>query len=177
MKNEYLQAFKNGIAIFEESYQQKKVLELEDEISSQISKGKSEEEVIQGLGTVERRIEKVLKENHVNIHNQRSNSFFSSKCASLLEIINHIIDVMSKNNSRTNAKIIFDILILIFLVCILKIPFILVRDLGDSLLSFLEIPIVLNFWHLVIELVYVILAVVVFLNIFKRWFRNLKVGK
>lgn len=177
-RNRYLQVFKDGLVIFEESYSQQKVLELDEKITKLMDAGKTEEEALKELGDVQEHIQNVLKEHHIaNLSNHKNQSFFTTKAEGLLEVVNHVIDVMSKNSAKANAKIIFDILVLIFLVCIIKIPFILVRDLGERLLAFLSIPFVLNLWHFVIEIAYVILAVVVFLNIFKRWFKNLKIQK
>lgn len=170
-KNEYLQAFKDGIAIFTESYQQKKVLELDEKISSFMKKGKSEEEAIESLGDVSKQIELIFQENHVNM-NHSSKGTFVKKFA---DVICHVIDVMSKNSIKANMKILFDLLILILLVCILKIPFILIQNLGESILDFIPIPFILNLWHLVIEIVYIVVAVIVFLHIFQKWFEKIKV--
>lgn len=177
-RNRYLQLYKDGLLCFEESYSQKKVLELDEEITKLVDSGKSEEEAIQSLGSIDEHIKKVKRENHVRIDTiQKKDNFFTTKAEGLWEIVNRIIDVMSKNSAKANGKIILDILILIFLVCIIKIPFILIRDVGERLLAFLSIPILLNLWHFVIEILYVVLAIVVFLNIFKRWFHNLKISK
>lgn len=177
-RNHYLQEFKNGLSIFEESYQQEKVLELEEKISKLVEQGKSEEEALEELGDVTACIESILHENHVNLKNSnQKNNFFAQKAETVFDVINHVIDVMSKNSAKANGKILFDIFILIVLVCIIKIPFILLRDLGESLLAFLAIPFIVNVWHLIVEIVYIVIAVFVFLNIFKRWFAKLKVVK
>lgn len=177
-RNQYLQEFKNGLSLFEESYQQKKMLELDEKITKEIEKGKSEEEALKSLGDVSLEVNKVFKEHHLNFNSsEKKNSFFSSKYDSIYQVINHVIDVMSKNSAKANGKILFDLLILILLVCIIKIPFILVRDLVESLLAFLSMPFIITLWHFIIEVIYIIIAITVFLNIFKRWFKNLKVGK
>lgn len=175
-RSTFLQTYKDGLNIFEESYQQKKVLELDDKISSLLSSFKNEEEAISSLGDVSLLVQDVYKENHLALASKKQkNGFFSTHISSLSEVIGRVIDVMSKNSVKANLKILFDILILIILVCVIKIPFILVRDWVNSLLSFLSIPILLTLWNFVVEVLYVVVAVLVFLNIFKRWFQNLKV--
>lgn len=175
-RNRYLQAYKDGLSIFEESYSQEKVLELDARITKLTETGKSEEEALSNLGEVDKLIEKVYFDNHVRLtKTSKKDNFFTTKAEGLWEVVNHVIDVMSKNSAKANGKIILDILILIFLVCILKIPFILVRDVLERLVSFLAMPILFNLVHFLIEIIYIILAVVVFLNIFKRWFQNLKI--
>lgn len=175
-KNSLLQEFKNGLQIFEESYQQTKVMELDEKITKLVKAGKKEDEVLSNFD-VSKLIEEVYLENHLIFSKQKKNNFFSKKYDSVFEVIRHVIEVMSKNSVKANMKIIFDIMILIFLVSILKIPFILIRDLGISLLDFFAIPLINNIWVLLIEIVYIIIAVIVFLNIFKKWFEKLKIEK
>ena len=173
----YLQSFKNGLSIFEESYQQQKVLELDEKISSILANGVSEEG-IRELGDVQLLIHKVYQENHVDydkVHSKKS--FILSSYEQLFKTIRHVIDVMGKNSSKANAKILLDILILLGLTCVIKIPFILVRDLGDSTLSFFANPLLSNIWHLIVELIYLVVAVTFFLNVFKKWFQHLKIER
>ena len=82
---------------------------------------------------------------------------------------------MSKNSFQGNIKILFDLLILIIFICLIKIPFILVRNLGDSLLSYIDFPYISEIWGILIDLIYIVIAVIVFVNIFTKWFKNLKI--
>jgi len=66
-RNRYLQAYKDGLSIFEESYSQEKVLELDARITKLIETGKSEEEALSNLGEVDKLIEKVYFDNHVRL--------------------------------------------------------------------------------------------------------------
>lgn len=174
-KNQYLQTFKDGISIFEESYQQKKVLELDEKISKLMENGKSENEALLELGDVSVYIDKIFQENHVD-QNKKTNGI-GKKLGEFVEVIHHVIDVMSKNDMKSNAKIVFDFLILVLFICILKIPFIVIQDMGASILNFIPIPIVLSLWHLLFDIIYIIVAVIVFIHIFKKWYENLKVTK
>ncbi len=174
----YLQSLKNGLAIFEESYQQQKVLEIDEKISSLISSGKSLEEALLELGEVSILIQKIYQENHVSYEQvKQKKSFLFNSYEQLFKTIRHVIDVMSKNSSKANAKILIDIFILLLLTCIIKIPFILVRDLGNSIFDFFASPLLLNIWHLILELIYLVVAVTFFLNVFKKWFQHLKIEK
>lgn len=174
----YLQSLKNGLAIFEESYQQQKVLEIDEKISSLISSGKSLEEALLELGEVSILIQKIYQENHVSYEQvKQKKSFLFNSYEQLFKTIRHVIDVMSKNSSKANAKVLIDIFILLLLTCIIKIPFILVRDLGNSIFDFFASPLLLNIWHLILELIYLVVAVTFFLNVFKKWFQHLKIEK
>ncbi len=175
-KNQYLQEFKNGLSIFEEDYQQKKVLELDDKISKMVNNGKSEEEVLSRLGEVSNLVLEIYHENHVNYKKEKMN-FFQKNFTKLVDTIHYVIDVMSKNSAKANMKIIFDLLVLIFLICLLKIPFLVIQDWGTSLLDVFSIPLFVKIWYLIIDFIYIVVAIIAFAHIFIKWFEALKVRK
>ncbi len=100
--------------------------------------------------------------------------FFYRQFEELFETIRHVVDVMSKNSFRENLKIFFDLFLLIVLICLIKIPFIFVENLGDSLFEVLQSSIVTTIWGFVIDIVYIIVAIMVFMNVFTRWFKNIQ---
>lgn len=93
---------------------------------------------------------------------------------------NELVDlstVIKNSDGKKRGKIILDLLVLIFITCILKIPFIFVRDLGDRLIeTILNSNInALAIWGLVIEIVYVVVALSFFIKTFEKWFKNVNV--
>lgn len=176
-KNEFLQQLKNQLILFEETYAQEKVLFYDNQISNQIQSGMSEAEAIKSCGTIDAIVESIFKENHLKYSKQKKRSFLSLKYEEFFKVVNKVVDTMAKNSMKANMKILFDILVLILLTCVIKIPFILVRDLGENLLMFLDNSFVVNIWQLFVEVIYLVVAVTFFLNVFKKWFKNLKVEK
>ena len=104
-------------------------------------------------------------------------NMFKERFKEFLKAVNNFIDIMTKNDLQGNIKILFDLFIFIALICLLKIPFILVRYVGESLLQYLENPAFYNVWDFTIELVYLFVAVVVIINVFPKWFKNIKPTK
>ena len=92
----------------------------------------------------------------------------------LFKTVNNVVEAMDNNTAKQNAKIILDILLLILVVILLKIPFEFVCDLGEQVMVDFVHPRVLDIWNVAFEIIYVIVAVVVFINIFNRWFSKLK---
>jgi len=107
----------------------------------------------------------------------KKEKFIYSKFEELFKVIHNVVDKMSENSLQENAKIILDLLVLIFFICLIKIPFILVRNLGDNLLTIFNFSLLLTIWSLVIDIAYIIVAFIVFINIFSKWFKNLEVKK
>ena len=161
----------------------KEVLESEiniyrEVIKNQKQQGANEEDIIKAFGSIEEIQRKILKKHGINPDKVlKTKNFFAEKFEELFEVIHRVVEVMSKNTLKENVKIILDLLILIVLICLIKIPFILVRNLGDSLIAYLEMPVVSDIWAIIIDLIYIIVAVIVFMNIFTKWFKKLKVNK
>ena len=92
----------------------------------------------------------------------------------LVEVIHNIIDEMGSNNFKQNLKIIVDILILLALIALLKIPFIALQNIGETLLGYLSVPVLITIWDFVLDMGYIVVAIIIFVNIFNKYFKNIK---
>lgn len=177
-RNKYLQTLKDGLYFFDEAYQQRKILEVDGQINLFLQTGKTEEEATQEIGNVEDLIQKIYAENHIDMTQiQSKKNSKLSKIDEIFDVFGHMIDVMSKNSAKSNGKIIFDLLVLVLLTSLLKIPFFVVRDFGNGLLDVFSSPLITNIWYFIIEVLYWILAVFFFLRVFKKWFSKLEIQK
>lgn len=137
-----------------------------------------EEDIIRAFGDIENIQKEILKKNGINPAKVlRKEGFVYKKFEELFQVIHRVVDTMSKNSFQDNVKILFDLLILIIFICLIKIPFILVRNLGDGLISYIDFPYISDIWGILIDLIYIVIAVIVFVNIFTKWFKNLKTTK
>lgn len=87
---------------------------------------------------------------------------------------NELLDlamIFRKSDNQKRIKIVGDLLFLVVITCLLKIPFIFVRNLGDDLINVLFNNNInfLAIWGLLVELVYVILALKFFMKTFNKW--------
>ena len=119
---------------------------------------------------------KTLADSILLKYNKKEN-YFKRKINDLVSTFNHLVDIMGKNDFQANLKIVGDILILLIFVSLCKIPFIVVRNVGDSLLKTINIPIVYNIWALLVELVYLVIAIMIWVNVFPKWFKKLEPSK
>lgn len=92
---------------------------------------------------------------------------------------NELVDlstILKNSDGKKRMRILLDVLFLIAITCILKIPFIFVRDLGDNAVTVLldSNTNFLAIWGLLIELIYVIVALSFFIKTFEKWFKNMK---
>lgn len=79
--------------------------------------------------------------------------------------------IFRKSDNQKRIKMIVDLLFLVAITCVLKIPFIFVRTLGDDLISILFNGNInfLAIWGLIIEILYVLIALSFFMKTLKKW--------
>ena len=177
-KEEFVRRLETSLDIFEDSVKKQEIENYLKKIEERTKNGESEEEIIKSFGTMTEITETILKSHGINPQKlSKKNGFIYKQFEELFQVIHHVIDEMSKNDFQNNLKIILDLLILIAFICLLKIPFILVRNLGDSLITNLNITFMSGIWGLIVDIIYIIVALVVFMNIFNKYFKYIKAKK
>jgi len=177
-KEEFLKTLKDSIDILTEETKEQEVEKYRKEIEKQKEEGLTEEQIIKSFKSIEEIQKEIYLSRGINPEkiSQKKGSIYK-KLEELFQVIHRIVEAMSKNNAKENIKIIIDIIVLLLLVCILKIPFILIRNLGEGVLNIFSIPWILEIWSLIIDIIYIIVAVMVFINVFTKWFKNLNTKK
>ncbi len=177
-KEAFLKELQNKLEILTEEAWLEEQKIITTQIEDAISKGMTEEEAIKSLGNINTIKEQILKKHGINPQKvTKKKSVIYREFEELFSVIHKVVDVMSQNTLQENAKIILDILILIFLICLIKIPFLLIENLGDGLFEAISSPIATTIWGLAIDFVYIIVAIMVFMNVFTKWFKNLKLSE
>lgn len=177
-QEEFIKKLKDKLEILTPEALEEEIKIYELEIERQKEQNIKEEDIIKSFGTIENIVKKILKKHGINPEKvMKKESLLYKKFEELFEVIHRVVDVMSKNDFKENVKIFFDLLILIIFISLIKIPFILIQNLGDSLLSYIDIPYSMDIWGLIVDLIYIVISVIIFANIFTKWFKNLKVAK
>lgn len=177
-KKEFESSFLEHLDILIEDEKQKELRFYINKIEEQERLGMSEEEAVKSLGDIESIISHVLSKRGIDFSKvYKKHGFIYSKFEQFFQVIRRLVDAMSKNDFKSNLKIIFDLLILFAFIAILKIPFIVVQNLGDTILGYFSIPVLADIWSLLIDLVYIVVAFIVFMHIFQKYFKNIKAEK
>ena len=177
-QEEFIKKLKDKLDILTSEALNDEIKYFESEIEKQKDQNVSEEDIIKSFGSLENIEKQILKKHGINPEKvMKKENFIYKKFEELFQVIHRVVDIMSKNDLKDNVKILFDLFILIIFVCFIKIPFILIQNLGDSLLSYIDIPYISDIWGILIDLIYIIIALIIFMNIFTKWFKNLKTTK
>ncbi len=169
-RKEFLKSLRKELAFLEKEELEKEVLYYINKIDST---KESDFEIIKTFGTMEDITKEVCKRHGLNYKTikEEKQNWFKNFYTNLIELST----ILKNSDGKKRSKIILDILLLIVVTCVLKIPFIFIRDLGDRAIeTILESNItILALWGLMIEIVYVVIALTFFIKTFERWFKEL----
>lgn len=101
---------------------------------------------------------KIYKRNGLNI--KVTKSFLNS--------LSTIIDVFSSNDSKNIGQLLLFFLYLFFLIIVIKIPFIYVRDMISTIFGIFQNDNANIIWNLTIEALYAITTIIVFIRLIKN---------
>lgn len=177
-KKEFEKMLGSHLDILLKEEQEKEVRHYLEEIENQERQGLSEEDAIKSLGKLDDIVQRIYTERGIDFSKvYKKHGFIYNHLEQLAQVIHRLVDVMSKNDFKSNLKIVVDILVLFVFVALLKIPFIVVQNLGDTLLGYFSVPALGDIWSLVVDCIYIFVAIIVFIDIFKKYFKNVKVDK
>lgn len=132
-----------------------------------------EEEMVASFGNLDDIAQNILKKRGIDETKIIHSKFIYHQFEELFKTVHRIVDRMSQNSLKENVKIIIDLLILIAFICLLKVPFLFVQNVLDDLLLNFNQPIILEIIHFILDISYIIVALIFFMNIFTKWFQNI----
>lgn len=174
-KEEFLKKLKKRLSVLEDSEIEDIVSEYEGYIDEKVAKGLSEEEAVKELGDFEEIIQDLLAAYKVKNSSNNEDSFgnFINKLGTGLD---NIIDTLSHKSGTDIIRLLIEIIIILFIICLLKIPFSMIKDLGGDIFKELVNPIGGVFraiWYFIIDFSYIIISVIFFIKMLeKRYFKN-----
>lgn len=176
-KDEFIFKLKSKLDVLDEQTFNYEIENFFQKHNDELKENKSLEEIIKESGGITEIAKNILKKHGINPEKVLiKKNFISQKLEELFDVIHRVVEAMSKNKAKENIKIIVDLLILVFLIALLKIPFILIQNIGESLLIYFENSLIVEIWALLIDLLYILVAAITFINVFTKWFKNIKVS-
>ena len=167
-KSEFIIKLRTKLDIFTNEEQEKII----NYYTTFIENSENQEETINSLGSIEEIQDKIFLIHGINPKKVKKQGLFK-RLEELFQVVHQVVEIMSNNKMKENAKIFLDLLVLIFFICLIKIPFIFIRNIGESLLDPFGVPILLTIWSVILDIIYIVVAFMVFVNIFTKWFKNL----
>ena len=172
-KEEFLKKLTKKLDILEDKEIEDIKSEYEGYIEEKVNKGLTEEEAVKELGNLNEIVNDLLAAYKVK---QKDTNYIKKFIDKISQGLDYILNELSNKSSKDILKFVIEIGLIILIICIFKIPFLIVKDLGWHIFSSLSSPIsdiFYGIWSFIIELSYFILAIVLFIKIIdKRYFKN-----
>ena len=170
-KEEFLKTLRKKISILKEEEINDIISEYSEFIDEKTKRNQSVEKTIKDLGNVNDLAKEILDAYKINDNYTKKNAgieFFET-CNN---IIKKLVDKFSNKSFSEVIRFILEIIVIIIFIAILKIPFVLIEEIGQDIfvnLTYANIGNILNtIWGFLIEISYLVVAVLLFINIFKK---------
>lgn len=175
-KEEFLKKLRKRLEVLEDSEIEDILSEYEGFIEEKVSKGLTEEQAVKELGNFNEIVDDLLAAYKVKRTSGEEN-IFNKVINKISDAIDLFMESLNNKSGKDIVKVLIEIILILFLICLLKIPFAMIRDLGSSIFFELTFPIgniFSSIWAFIIEISYIIVAVIFFIKTFeKRYFKDI----
>ncbi len=175
-KEEFLKKLRKRLEVLEDSEIEDILSEYEGFIDEKVSKGLTEEQAVKELGNFNEIVDDLLAAYKVKRTSGEEN-IFNKVINKISDAIDLFMESLNNKSGKDIVKVLIEIILILFLICLLKIPFAMIRDLGSSIFFELTFPIgniFSSIWAFIIEISYIIVAVIFFIKTFeKRYFKDI----
>ena len=172
-KEEFLKKLRKKLDVLEDKEIEDIISEYEGYIEEKVSRGLTEEEAVKELGDINEIVNDLLAAYKVK---QKETNYIKKFINKISQGLDYILNELSNKSGKDILKFVIEIGLIVLIICIFKIPFLIVKDLGWHIFSSLSSPIsdvFYGIWSFIIELSYFILAIILFIKIIeKRYFKN-----
>jgi len=170
-KQTFLKNLESNLLVLAIDKRNKIVDNYEKKIDKMILEGAKEEDALKEIGSVAEIAKKELSNFGIdaNYVNGNKKSYFGL----FLIAIDNFVAKMSKKETKEVVKTIGELLIVLLIVALTKIPFIFIKDLAVTFLELFQVSVTdfaASVISVVIEATYLVTAVVLFISIFKKRF-------
>ena len=172
-KEEFLNKLRKKLDILEDKEIEDIISEYEGYIEEKVSRGLTEEEAVKELDDLNEIVNDLLAAYKIK---QKDTNYIKKFINKISQGLDYILNELSNKSGKDILKFVIEIALIILIICIFKIPFLIVKDLGWNIFTSLSSPIsdiFYGIWSFIIELSYFIIAIVLFIKIIeKRYFKN-----
>ena len=168
-KEEFLNKLREKISILKKEEQDDIINEYSEHIEEKLKKKEKEEDIIKELGDIDEIAKEILDAYKINeeYSNKKTGVKFFETCNSVIEAI---VEKFANKSFSEIAKFLLEIIVILILIFVLKLPFLLIESFGADAFYSLFPPasgLLTGIWKFLIEMCYLVVAVVVFVKIFK----------
>ncbi|MEE0699519.1 MAG: DUF1700 domain-containing protein [Bacilli bacterium] len=173
-KKEFLDKLRKRLGILNKQEIDDIIEEYEGHINEKVASGKTEEEAIKDFGDFDELVKEILSAYKINEDYEsksKERNVLTDFIDGCTKFIKDVSDNLSKRSKDDIIRFIVELIVLILFISILKLPVILIEKMGCWLFGMLINPfgsILCFIWKFMIEILYLILAVMAIVNFVKK---------
>jgi len=176
-KSEFLEKLRRRLVVLNEEEIDDIIAEYEQFIAEKKKKGKSEAEAIKEFGDFDELVKEILSAYKIKDNNNDAKNVVMNFFNDVGKVFERIAENLSTKNFNQIMRFMLEVFLLIIIIAILKWPVNLIISLGRDIFSILPTPFFQLFaglWRFILEIGYLILAILFFIKIFKeRFLKNM----
>ena len=173
-KEDFLKELDKKIDVLKKDEREKIIKKYKTQITKRVNKGEDEETVVASYD-----VDKLAKEilDGYGVKSDKAATKTESKgfFGDLVATIEGLVDSLSKKSGKEILFLLLEIIIILVIVALLKIPFVFIRDLLMNIFNLLGTPftsVIMKIISISVEIIYILFAIIVFIVIFKKRFEK-----
>lgn len=194
-KKQFISELEKRLKVLNESERKDIINEYSDIINEKVKNGETEEQAVLEFGNIDSLVKEILESYKINPDYDNGFSkkakevanntedFIKRGAKKLADTTTNVVNDFKNSGNTLTLETIFEIILKIFVFLIilglLRIPFYILRSLGNSILGGIFDPFDLGFsiiWNIIMWLIYVICCVLIGIIFFKKYFNNKEVA-
>lgn len=182
-KEQFIAYMNQHLAVIKEDERKDIIDEYINHIDEKVSEGMSEEEVIESFGDIDEMIKEILDAYNIDPKQAKSTaSGFDKKVNDVLDVLfegfQSFLSKITSMDVDSIVRLMFEVLVVLIVLAILRIPFEIMESLGASLLrSLFGYGIGSTFawiWHTICSILYIVMFIVALINVTSRRWAHFK---
>ena len=182
-KEQFIAYMNQHLAVIKEDERKDIIDEYINHIDEKVSEGMSEEEVIESFGNIDEMIKEILDAYNIDPQQAKSTaSGFDKKVNEVLDVLfegfQSFLSKITSMDVDSIVRLMFEVLVVLLVLAILRIPFEIMESIGASLLkSLFGYGIGSTFawiWHLICSILYIVMFIVALINVTSRRWTHFK---
>jgi uncharacterized membrane protein len=145
-------------------------------IEEKVGNGVSEEEAIKDFGDIDELARELLKAYKINVEPKtREKNILTQIADTFILWMDRFVKVFSNKSSGEILKIIIELGVILLIIALCKIPFYILENIGSDMFHIFQNQFangLFKIWKFLLELIYLISAIVLFAKIFEKRYLN-----
>ena len=174
-RKEFLEKLRRRLVVLKSEEIEDIIVEYGGYIDEKVKKGKTEEQAISEFGDFNELVKEILSAYKINDEGTTAKNVIMNFFDDLAKIFENIANDLHDKEPEQILKFVVEIVLLIILIGICRIPVEIIIHLGKNIFNILPVPLyglLYGIWRFLFEIAYLVLAVLFFLKIFKQRFWN-----